>query len=93
MVQSNHSVADFAADHYSTFIKWKKESNSVITLGIKDEESLLNLYNKLKEVTESSIFYEPDIDSYTSICIYGTPFIRKKLQYLPLSLKKYNNIK
>ena len=86
-VQSCHSVADFAAEHFETFKKWKNESNSIITLGIKNEESLLKLYNKLSEVTDSSLFFEPDIDSYTSICIYGTPDIRKRLRHLPLSLK------
>jgi hypothetical protein len=34
-----------------------------------------------------SLFFEPDIDGYTSMAVYGTPQIRKKLSYLPLSLK------
>lgn len=38
-------------------------------------------------------FLEPDIDNeLTSICIYGTKEVRKKLSYLPLTLKKFNNV-
>lgn len=87
LVQSTHSVADFAAEHYNTFIQWKQESNSIICLSVPDEKSLIKLYNKLKIRTEASLFFEPDVDSYTSVCLYGTPQIRKKLSYLPLALK------
>lgn len=86
-VQSCHSVADFAYEHPETFKQWKEESNSIICLGVKDEFQLQHLYNKFKEITPSIIFFEPDIDETTSICLYGTPDIRKKLQNLPLLLK------
>jgi len=33
-------------------------------------------------------FFEPDVDEFTSICLYGTPEIRKKLSHLPLIMKK-----
>ncbi len=88
VVQSTHSIADFAAGFPQTFNKWKIESNSIICLSIKDEEELLKLYEKLKSKNiEVVSFYEPDIDAYTSICLYGTSDIRKKLSWLPLSLK------
>lgn len=90
VVQTAHAVADFAAEHPIKFKDWKSNSNSIITLSISDEKSLLKIYNKLKELTEVSIFFEPDVDSYTSLAIYGTPEVRKLLSYLPLALKIKN---
>jgi hypothetical protein len=88
VVQSCHSIADFAAQHTSKFIHWKHTSNSIITLDTDDEHSLLKLYEKFNNKTEVALFYEPDINAYTSMCLYGTSNIRKKLSYLPLSLKQ-----
>ena len=86
-VQSTHSVADFAFEYPDTFAKWKLESNSIICLSVKNESELQKLYDKFKDLTPSVIFYEPDVDEMTSICLYGTPDIRKKLRSLPLLLK------
>ena len=86
-VQSTHSVADFAFEYPDTFAKWKLESNSIICLSVKDESELQKLYDKFKDLTPSVIFYEPDVDEMTSICLYGTSEIRKKLRSLPLLLK------
>ena len=87
-VQSTHSIADFAFEYPDTFAKWKLESNSIICLSVKDETELKKLYDKFKDLTPSVIFYEPDVDEMTSICLYGTPEVRKKLRSLPLLLKK-----
>lgn len=91
VVQGCHSVADFSEIHKEHFKNWKSNSNSIICLSIPDETELLKLYDKFKEVTPSIKFFEPDIDSYTSICLYGTEKIRKSLSNLPLSLKEYKN--
>lgn len=91
VVQSTHSVADFAAEHPEAFSQWKTDSNSIICLSVASEEQLLKIYEKLKSVTPSSAFFEPDVDEWTSICILGTPQIRKKLSHLPLTLKRKNN--
>ena len=85
-VQSTHSIADFAFEFPDTFLQWKMESNSIICLGIKDEFQLKELYYKFKDLTPSVIFFEPDVDEMTSVCLYGTPNIRKKLKGLSLLL-------
>lgn len=87
VVQSTHSIADFAFDFPKTFSQWKKESNSIICLSVKNEFELQKLYHKYKELTDAVIFFEPDIDQFTSVCLYGTPQVRKSLSHLPLSLK------
>jgi len=91
VVQSTHSIADFAYQHPEAFQSWKNDSNSIICLSVASEEKLLKLYNKYREVTPSTLFYEPDVDAYTSICLYGNPEIRKKLSHLSLSLKNIND--
>jgi len=88
VVQSCHSIADFADQHPQTFEKWKKESNSIICLSVKDEETLLKLFEKLDKKTPCSSFYEPDVNAFTAICVYGTADIRRSLSHLPLVLNK-----
>ena len=88
VVQSAHAIADFAYEHPQTFNEWKKDSNSIICLSVKNEEELLKLFEKLAKKTPSSSFYEPDVNAFTAICVYGTPEIRKSLSHLPLVLNK-----
>lgn len=92
VVQTAHVIADFAHDHPDQFKQWKQNSNSIITLAIKDEQSLIALYERLKEKTPYiTAFYEPDIqDQMTAICVYGTPEIRKLLSNIPLALKNHS---
>jgi len=92
VVQAVHAIAEFAAEHPQTFAEWKKESNSIICLSVKDEESLLKLFEKLDKKTPSSSFYEPDVSSFTAICVYGTSDIRKSLSHLPLVLNKKSKV-
>ena len=86
-VQSTHSIADFAYRYADTFKKWKTESNSIICLSAKSEQHLLKLYDKYSSLTPSIKFFEPDIDEWTSICLYANTEIRKSLSNLPLTLK------
>ena len=90
LVQTAHAIADFAHDHPDQFKQWKSESNSIITLAVDDEQSLISLFNKLKEITPHVIaFTEPDInDQTTALCVYGSPEIRKMLCHIPLALKE-----
>lgn len=91
VVQSAHSLAEFAYEHPQIFEKWKKDSNSIICLSVKNEEELLKLFEKLAKKTPSSSFYEPDVNAFTAICVYGTSDIRKSLSHLPLVLNKNKN--
>jgi len=87
-VQTAHAIADFAFENLSTFQKWKDESNSIVSLSVPSEDHLRKIYDDLKDISILTYFSEPDInDQWTSLCIYGCPNIRKKLSYLPLSLK------
>lgn len=91
VVQSAHSIADFAFEFPETFSQWKKESNSIICLSVKNEFELQKYYYKYKELTDAVMFFEPDVNEFTSVCLYGTPQIRKSLSNLPLSLKNKTN--
>lgn len=87
VVQSNHSIADFSFDHPQKFKQWKEESNSIISLACKSQAHLLQLYETFSSQTECSLFYEPDISEYTSMCLYADAPIRKQLKKLQLILK------
>lgn len=86
-VQSTHAVADFAAENPIEFKKWKEESNYIICLGIDDEFRLLELEKQLSQLTKTVLFFEPDINQYTSFALVATPDIQKRLSKLPLLLK------
>jgi hypothetical protein len=85
--QTCHVIADFSYQFPHDFKKWKESSNSIICLSVKDEKDLLKHFDKYSKITPACKFYEPDINEYTSICLYGSPDIRKKLSHLPLALK------
>jgi hypothetical protein len=93
VVQTAHAIADFIHEHPAVSKQWKEESNSIITLSTKDEQSLTDYFNRLKELTPYvTSFYEPDVeDQMTAIAVYGTPSIRKVLSNLPLALKQSKN--
>jgi hypothetical protein len=86
-VQSTHAIADFAHQHPDAFLEWKGDSNSIICLSVESEEKLLKLFDRYSQVTPASKFFEPDVDQWTSVCLLGTPEVRKKLSHLSLSLK------
>ena len=87
-MQTAHAIADFAYEYPIPFKEWKQNSNSIISLSAKDKVHLIRLYDKLSKLTNVTLFFEPDINDYTSICFYATPEVRKKLSHLPLSLSK-----
>ena len=93
VVQSTHAIADFAHEFPDLFKQWKSESNSIIVLEVQNEEKLKKLFIELKRMKANTVlFYEPDISATTSLCVYGTPEIRKKLSNLPLLREKKNEI-
>ena len=90
VAQALHAVADFAHQHPETFQEWKSVSNSVVALSVPSEKHLLKHFRKLEGMNAKLVmFNEPDLNNEaTSIGVYGTPDIRKKLSGLPLCLGK-----
>ena len=93
MAQTIHSVADFAHELPQFFKSWKDNSNYVVSLAAKDEESLTKYYERLKKVGAPIVaFYEPDYyNQLTAVCFYGLPEYRKLVSSLPLALKIYSD--
>ncbi len=92
LVQVSHSIADFAHSFPDIFSKWKQNSNSIVSLSVKNEEDLINLTHLLKIKNINFVaFNEPDINNQlTSICIEPSLSAKKITSSLPLSLKEYN---
>ena len=88
-MQTAHSVAEFAHQFPNHFQDWNRQSKYMISLSVDNEESLKNLYDKLKYFgAEVVAFYEPDIgNQMTAICYYGTPEMQRHTKKLDLALK------
>jgi hypothetical protein len=91
MAQTTHSTADIvyklAFSNPELLHEWKRVSNSVINLSVKDIDELETIYNKFKDEVTIVKFFEPDVDAYTSIGFILHKDQRKKLSHLPLSLR------
>lgn len=89
LVQSAHAVAEFAYRKPQLFNDWVINSNYIVSLSTDNEESLTEIYNKLKYYgADVVLFKEPDIgDQSTAICYYGTPELMKITKKLDLALK------
>ncbi|MFA5207322.1 MAG: hypothetical protein WC428_01580 [Candidatus Paceibacterota bacterium] len=92
LVQTAHSVAEFAHQYPDQFNDWKQNSNYIISLSVDNEEKLQRLFYKLQDNGADVVaFTEPDInDQLTSICYYGTPEMRKLTDKLDLALEEVN---
>lgn len=90
LVQSAHSLAEFAQQFPDKFAEWKQQSNYLISLSVDNEEKLQRLFYKLQDNGADVVaFTEPDInDQLTSICYYGTPEMRKHTDKLDLALEE-----
>jgi peptidyl-tRNA hydrolase len=93
IVQSAHSVADFAVQHPTIFKDWHQQSNSLICLATKDLSELQNLIDKCKNKNIKFVeFYEPDVNQLTSICLEPTEQSRKITGSLKLAGKAFGTI-
>lgn len=91
MAQSTHATADIvyqlAFNNPELLHEWKRVSNSVVNLSVKDINELESIYNKFKNEVIIVKFFEPDVDEYTSIGFILNKEHRKRLSHLPLSLR------
>lgn len=89
LVQSAHSLAEFAIQYPNQFHDWNDTSKYLVSLSVDNEMRLNDLLYKLKSNGAYVVsFNEPDIDNQlTSICFYGTPEMQKLTQNLNLALK------
>lgn len=89
LCQTGHAIADFAYELPQFFKSWKDNSNYLVSLATQDEQSLINIYDKLRANGAPIVaFHEPDhYDQLTAICFYGLPHDRKLVSNIPLALK------
>jgi hypothetical protein len=93
LVQSSHAIADFAYTFPTIFKDWKENSNSIISLAVKDLQSLEILCKTLdKKEIKYIKFYEPDINEYTAIAVEPSVISSKVTKYIPLACKKEGEI-
>ena len=68
--QSIHAKDKFTHDFPECEHRWYNDSNTIVVLGIENEDELLKLAGLSRlEGLRFSIFFEPDINEYTAIAI------------------------
>lgn len=69
-MQSAHSAIQFQYEHPEIANHWNEKSKYLIYLSVKDYDEFIMFVKKLIENDiRMSIFYEPDINQYTSVTI------------------------
>lgn len=94
LVQSIHALADFAHLHPIPFDRWKKSSNTLVSLAEKSTTSLTELFLRLESKGFVVVpFYEPNLDNQlTALAVYGDQRAQKYLRFLPLALKQREEV-
>lgn len=68
--QAIHAKDEFTHDWPETEKKWYKESNTLVVLGVADEDELLQLDVAVRaQGLKAALFYEPDVDAYTALAV------------------------
>lgn len=88
-VQSQHALAEFAFQYPEEFRTWRRESNYLAWLSVRDEDELKKLALKIGRAGVKLVaFFEPDVMfQMTAIAIEPSVKSAKLLTTLPLALK------
>ena len=88
-VQSAHALTEFAMKHNNIFRNWFEISNHIALLSVNNEQELLGLLNKSKELNIlCSEFKEPDMkNKLTAICLEPSDKSKELCSHLTLALK------
>lgn len=89
LVQTVHAGTTFAHEHPHLHDKWIKESNTLASLSVANEQELLQIYRTLEKAgAVITLFREPDRkNEATSLAFYGTPELRSITSGLESALK------
>jgi len=89
-----HANSEFAVEYPVQFLNWHDTSNYVALLSVEDEQSLINLANKLRSRGLSvSLFQEPDLNNqYTSLAVEACDKARRLTSNLPRAFKEYDEV-
>lgn len=89
LAQTVHSSTTFARHQTAEFQHWFDNSNFVACLATKDEQELIDYYNRLlKAGAPVVLFREPERNNEaTSLAFFGDPTTRRITSSLPLMFK------
>jgi len=88
-VQAAHALTEFIFQHAEQAKRWKAESNTLVMLVVKDEESLNGMIEKgLQRGIRLSPFYEPDLDdALTAVAFEPGDASYRLCSGIPLALR------
>jgi len=68
--QAIHAKDEFTHIYPETEGKWYRDSNTLVVLGVADEDELRHLDDAARSLDlRVALFYEPDVDAYTALAI------------------------
>jgi hypothetical protein len=83
-----HAGIQFAVEHPEAAQSWEKASNSLVVLGVPDEETVLDDFTDARaDGIRGSLFFEPDIDEYVACAFVLTDQEAKRFRNLALILR------
>lgn len=83
----------FAVAHPEITSRWESSSSTLVLLSVASENWILDWQERFsgsygaEPKAPHTIFFEPDIDSYTAIAVVLNPEQAKYLSHLPLLLR------
>lgn len=88
-VQAAHALTEFIFQHPAEAGRWKQESNTLVMLVVKDEESLNGMIEKaIQRGIRASAFYEPDLDdALTALAFEPGDMSYRLCSGIPLALR------
>lgn len=80
IVQGSHALAQFALDHYESFLMWR--NSTIVYLGVRGLKDLKDWNLRIMDASKChSAFCEPDLDGQlTAIACYDTGEIFRNLK-------------
>lgn len=91
--QTAHVVSAFEDKYPEIYQRWKRDSNSLICLAVKDQDALRKLKMTLtKKGVKYAEFFEPDVKQVTALAVEPSEMTRKVTKYIPLAGKVAGNI-
>lgn len=89
---ATHAALRFAVEYPEAAKQWEDSSNSLVVLGVRNEDELLSFADRLCHITDVSVFFEPDIDNEaTSLACVLSADLQSRVKNLKLILRNWDD--
>lgn len=87
LAQAIHAQDEFRSLHPEVHEEWRRTSNTIVVLHLRDEDHLHDLHQKAAtRDIPCAVFREPDLEDAATCLVLGpTPYTRRLTARLPLA--------